>query len=277
MKLGLATMFVSFALAFAAPAAAQAPPKALFAANDAIRLVIQAPLQQLIRNRENSSPIAGTLIDPGGQSLPITLALRGITRRTADICDFPPLRVVFTQPPPATSLFAGQKKLKLVTHCRSDGSFQQHLLLEYCAYRMYNLLTPRSFRARLASIEYRGADGRPIIARYGYFLEDLSDVARRNGTSAVHARERIPVTYLHPADAGRYAVFQHMIGNHDWSMRAAPAGSDCCHNAELIGAAAPGATMPIPYDFDFSGLVSAPYATAPDELKISDVHQRFYR
>ena len=60
-------------------------------------------------------------------------------------------------------------------------------------------------------------------------------------------------------------------------MRAVPVGSDCCHNAELIGPLAPGQTIPIPYDFDFSGFVSAPYATPPSELDLSDVRQRLYR
>jgi hypothetical protein len=68
-----------------------------------------------------------------------------------------------------------------------------------------------------------------------------------------------------------------MISNHDWSMRAGPAGKDCCHNAELIGPLGPGTAIPIPYDFDFSGFVNAPYATTPDQLQISSVRQRVYR
>ena len=96
-------MLASFAvlcLAMASPSRASAE-KALFASNDQIRLTIQAPLQTLIRNRGNDSPISGTLTDPSGQALPISLQLRGITRRTSEICDFPPLRVTFTAPPPA--------------------------------------------------------------------------------------------------------------------------------------------------------------------------------
>jgi hypothetical protein len=91
------------------------------------------------------------------------------------------------------------------------------------------------------------------------------------------APERIPTTYLSPTDSARYALFQHMIANHDWSMRAGPAGKPCCHNAELIGPLAPGAVVPIPYDFDFSGFVSAPYATPPDQLRITSVRQRQFR
>ncbi len=266
----------SIALAFAAPATAKGN-KPLFEAADPIHIAIEAPLWRLINNRSNQASVQGTLIDPVGQRLPVSLALRGITRRTSDVCDFPPIRVVFTAPPPPTSLFAKEKKLKLVTHCKNSPAFQQYVLLEYAAYRMYNLLTSRSFRVRLANVDYRDSNGQPIVSRIGYFLEELSDVAHRNGMKAVHAGDRIPINYLSPADAARYALFEEMIGNHDWSMRAGPAGKNCCHNAELIGAASPGAAIPIPYDFDFSGYVNTPYATPPAELDISDVRQRFYR
>ena len=263
-------------LGVAAPAAAQAP-KALFAASDPLRLSIQAPLSTLIGNRESREAVSGTLTDPNGNALPVSIALRGITRRTSEICQFPPLRIDFTTPPPASSVFAGQRRLKLVTHCRNTPSFQQNLLLEYAAYRMYNVLTPHSFLVRLASIDYLNPDGRPIVSRAGFFIEDLDDVAKRNRTRELHAPERIPVADLSPPDAARYALFQHMIANHDWSMRAGPVGDDCCHNAKLIGALGPGTVIPIPYDFDFSGLVSAPYAQPPEELRINSVRQRFYR
>jgi hypothetical protein len=34
---------------------------------------------------------------------------------------------------------------------------------------------------------------------------------------------------------------------------------------------------PVPYDFDFSGLVDAPYATPPEGFSIRNVRQRLYR
>ncbi|MEO7634182.1 MAG: hypothetical protein ABIS38_00870 [Sphingomicrobium sp.] len=263
-------------LALATPAAAQqATP--LFAADTPIHLTITAPLQQLMRNRESHQQLPGTLAADDGQLLPVTLKLRGITRRTAEVCEFAPLRIDFTGKPPANSLFAGQNKLKLVTHCRNTPAFQQHLLLEYAAYRMFNQLGPRSFRVRLAQIDYRDSAGRPSLTRAGFLIEDLGDVARRNGTRETRAGERIPVADLSPLEAARYGLFQHMIANHDWSMRAGPAGDNCCHNAELIGPLGPGSVIPLPYDFDFSGLVGAPYATPPDVLGISDVRQRLYR
>jgi hypothetical protein len=269
-------ILLAFSLALTLPGAARAEAP-LFASAEPIHLTIQAPIPALDRNRDVDVPIAGTLTDPAGQRLPISLALRGITRRTADTCDFPPLRVNFTAPPPPTSLFAGQRKLKLVTHCRNSASFQQYVLLEYAAYRMANVLSPRSFGVRLANIDYVAPDGRPIVSRVGFFIEELGDLARRNGMKEAHAPERIPAEDLSPEDSARYALFQHMIANHDWSMRAGPAGEDCCHNAKMIGAVAPGMAVPVPYDFDFSGFVNAPYAEPPDALHIDRVTQRLYR
>lgn len=262
--------------AVSAPAVAQ-PAKPLFAASDPMHITIQAPFSTLGHSRKSGGSVAGTLTEANGAALPVSLSLRGITRRTSEVCQFPPLKVQFTTPPPAASLFAGQKKLKLVTHCRNAPAFQQYVLLEYAAYRMYNLLTPRSFRVRLANIDYVDANGRPLISRAGYFIEELGDLARRNGLPVTHAPNLIALASLSRTDAARYALFQDMIANHDWSMRAGPAGKDCCHNAELIGPLAAGSTVAIPYDFDFSGLVDAPYASPPDQLKIGSVRDRVYR
>ncbi len=115
------------------------------------------------------------------ETLPVTLSARGITRRKDDICSFPPLRVEFTQKPGPSSLFKGQKHLKLVTHCQRPADFQQYLLLEYSAYRLYHALTPESFNVRLAKIDYARADGRALTTRLGFFIEDVDDVAKRNG------------------------------------------------------------------------------------------------
>ena len=268
------TLGLAFAVMFATPAAA-AQPKPLFASDDTIHIAIQGPMTSFFRNR--SDAVRPGTLTVGTETLPINLSVRGITRRERDVCDFPPLKVEFTRPPPVTSLFAGQKKLKLVTHCRANASFQQYLLLEYSAYRMYQQLTPLGLRARLADIDYRGEDGKPFVQRAGFFLEDVSDAAKRNGLKEIHGPSMVPLSAINPRDGARYALFQHMLGNHDWSMRAGPVGKNCCHNAELIGALAPGQTIPVPYDFDFSGYVNAPYATPPSELDITDVRQRFYR
>ena len=270
-------LLVSLSMLVAAPAAA-AGPKPLFETNDPIHITIRGPIKTLVQTR-STTPVAGTLTTPTGESLPIALSVRGITRRKSEICDFPPLRVEFTRPPPPTSLFAGQRRLKLSTHCNNSASYQQYALLEYAAYRMYNVVTPLSFRVRLANVDYVQDDGRPVISRVGFFIEDADDIAKRNGLRELHAPSLIPVATLSPVDSARYAIFEHMIANHDWSMRANVQGEDCCHNSKLVGRGGlgPGEAMPIPYDFDFSGLVSAPYAGPPPDFGIATVRDRYFR
>ena len=268
----------AIALAVACPASAQKPAKPLFETSDVLRITIKGPLGNsgLGKNApEQAFPAALTI---GSEQLPITLEKRGLTRRRPDTCQFAPLRLRFPQKPAAASLFSGQKSLKLVTHCRSNDDFQQYVLLEYAAYRMFNRLTPASFRTRLAMIDYVGSDGRPIVSRYGFFIEDVDDLARRLGMQEAKVGDRIAVSQLSGDYAGRVAMFQHLLGNHDWSMRAGPAGTTCCHNAKLIGPL-PRSTLlaPVPYDFDFSGFVGAPYAVPPTELQLQDVRERRYR
>jgi hypothetical protein len=254
------------ALVMAETASAQAAPKPLFASNEVIRLTIRGPISQLTRSAEERTPRDAVLIVPGAvpETLAIQLTPRGITRLRHDVCQFPPLRVRFRTPPGPGSIFAGQRQLKLVTHCRPSASYQQFLLLEYTAYRLYNQLTPASHRVRLATIDYVEESNRPVTTRLGFFLEDIDDVAARNAMRSPPTPDRISSFQLNSVDAARVAVFEFMISNMDWSMRAGPKGQGCCHNSRLLTPLSGGAYVPVPYDFDYSGLVNAPYAVSPD-------------
>jgi hypothetical protein len=259
----------------AAPAGAQTTP--LFASDAPIRVTIQGPIGAIARGAEESTAVREATLTLAGapEVYPIRLSARGITRRLKLTCTFPPLRVEFAQPPAAASLFAGQRRLKLVTHCRSDEGFQQHLLLEYSAYRIFNLITPASYRARLSTVDYVEPSGKAVATRWGFFLEDIGDIARRNGTTQARVGDRITTAQLEPRQAARVALFEYMIGNLDWSMRAGPQGEGCCHNSRLVVGAG-GALVPIPYDFDYSGLDDAPYAIPPEGFPIKSVTSRVY-
>ena len=262
------------ALAMTSSAGAAQPATPLFSGDAPIHIVMKGPFASLASNRAETPRPATMTVD--GVTYPIALSPRGITRKTSDICDFPPLRVELTRAAPAGSLFDHQRKLKLVTHCKRSADFQQKVLLENSAYRLYNLMTPLSFRARLANIDYLDDSGRPYVSRVGFFLEDFSDVAKRNDMSVAHMGAMVPLSQIDALGGGRFAVFEYMISNYDWSMRAGPQGDECCHNGRLLNG--PGALLtPVPYDFDYSGLVDAPYSDPPEGFPIDNVRQRNYR
>lgn len=256
----------------------------LFASDEAIEIVIDAPLNTLVGAAENSTdPYPATLTLMSGPDAPrsfaIELSARGITRRARDICRFPPLRVDFDKDDLDDTLFDGQNRIKLVTHCRRQASYEQLYVLEYVAYRIYNLFTPMSFNVRPAQVTYRDTDGRRSdITRFGFFIEDVDDLAARNGREELEVVS-IRASQLAPDAAARYALFQFMIGNLDWSFLDGPADEECCHNTKLIARPdSPDADIvPAPYDFDFSGFVDASYATPPDAINVRSVRQRRYR
>ena len=96
--------------------------------------------------------------------------------------EFVPIRVEFPKEGIAGTPFEGQTNLKLGTHCQNDKEFDQYVLREYLTYRVVNLVTPRSYRARLARGTYvDAATKKPVATHNALFLEHDNDVARRLG------------------------------------------------------------------------------------------------
>src|SRR5947208_10568340 len=74
-----------------------------------------------------------------------------------------------------------------------------------------------------------------------------------------------------PSIMTRVAVYQYLIANSEWSVWNS-------HNIAIFQKVAePKPVLAVPYDFDFSGAVNAPYAVPPEQLKIQSVRQRVYR
>ncbi|MDZ7627369.1 MAG: hypothetical protein U5J99_03035 [Parvularculaceae bacterium] len=271
----LALFFAISLLALPASAEKVTP---LFASLDPIDITITGPVTRIIQKAASSTDPLPATLTIGEETHSIELSARGNSRRRPEACTFPPLRVRLSAAPPEGSLFRKQKALKLVTHCRAQKAFQQHTLLEYAAYRMYNEVTEASFRVRLANVRYvDSGSGKLVAEKPGFFIEDADDVAARNGLKELEAGA-LAIDQHDAAAAARAVLFFHMIANHDWSMLAGPEGG-CCHNGKLLGASkttTAGLTY-LPYDFDYSGFVDTPYAAPPDDFGISSVKTRHYR
>lgn len=271
-------------LALAAQSGSSTPkkPTRLFTDDQPIHVAIRGPIAAIVAtptDLQTARPGTLTLISPGAEQFAILLSPRGHARRNKEACRFPPLRVEFTAKPDKASLFERQHRLKLTTYCRVAPTHQNNVLLEYAAYRMFNVLSPTGLRARLADVDYADVDGKTTISRLGFFVEDSDDAAKRNGLVDIETTAQVPPTQLDAASAARAALFEYMIGNLDWSMRADHPGLNCCHNFKLM-AGAPNARsglVPVPYDFDYSGFVNAPYALPPDGIPVSSVRERRYR
>ena len=278
----LASVAVLTALAAAPARSGQSAPKPLFATDATLKLRIEAPFADLIRAAPHSTNAFDAKLmvtGPAAETLAIKLSPRGISRRTTEACEFPPLKIEFTEKPGAASLFKGQKSLKLATHCRNDFNYQDYGLLEFLAYRLHNVLTPLSFRVRLAEIDYVETGSSSVrIHRHGFLVEDVDELAERNNLHDVKV-EKIDRGMLNGDATARSDLFQYLIGNQDWSDVMGAAGTNCCHNIKLLAAGKDSRTdlMPLAYDFDSSGLVNPPYALPPASVPIRNVRTRYYR
>ncbi len=234
-----------------------------------LEFTLTANLHILLRDR-GETPVThtATLIHKASlreDTIPLTLKVRGNFRRSKTNCSFPPLLIDFPKKKTKNTLFAHQNRLKLVTHCQAD----EWVVREYLVYKLYNLLTDLSFRARLARVTYADSLGkRTPETHWGFLLEDDSDVAKRNGVIVSNVKQTT-MGYADSLSMATVAVFEFMIGNTDWSV-------PYLHNIRLFDNGQTG-SLPVPYDFDYSGIIESTYAIPPEQLGIQSVRERVYR
>lgn len=200
-------------------------------------------------------------------SVKVDLRTRGIFRLKN--CSFPPIRIDLPTGKVAHTVFAGQDKLKLVTHCRGDRLYERNLLKEYALYRVFNAVTDTSFRVRLAHVTYIDTTKADTTIRYAFLIESDREFGHRLGADVV-AQPHVHDAVTDASYMTLVALFQYLIGNTDWSVWGQ-------HNIAVFSDTATHKLFAVPYDYDFSGAVGAPYASPPAQLPIKTVRERLYR
>jgi hypothetical protein len=254
---------------------ADAEARPLFSSTDPLEFTLTANFSAINKDRNPESAVrypavltvAGT--DGAPKTIAVKLSARGHFRRMARNCGLVPLRVEFPREGTAGTPFDGQTTLKLGTGCEDSSTYEQITLREYLTYPIFNLVTPLSFRARLARATYIDEKSKKKTGpRYALFLEHENDVARRNEGRIVEL-QRVAFKDLEAEPLTRTMLFEYMIGNTDMSIWV-------LHNMRMLQK--PDRTLTaVAYDFDISGFVHAPYATPDRRLGLRSVIDRMYR
>lgn len=203
------------------------------------------------------------------EKIKIELETRGNFRSNPSNCDFPPLQLEFEDFSNTTNtVFEGQEELKLVTHCQQEiPGYEDHVRIEFLMYRIYNELTPYSFKTRFCHMNYKSRWWFTSNHKPAFLIEDNDMLAARFGGEELDDDD----DYL-PVDSTQYAIvafFEYMIGNTDWSV--VP-----MQNMEIIETA-DGTKVPVPYDFDLSASVNPPYAPEAMQKDSLEFLKREYR
>src|SRR5437773_657551 len=202
-----------------------------------------------------------------------------MTRRCRELliaaCALPALlaagRAQTDRVPPAPGLFGPDEPLALTrtTNLKAVMKDRGSQSPYHAAVLAYNLLTERSLRVRLTRMTYVDSTGKEEpLTRHGFLLEDDRELAARNRAVLVQQKGLLQEDIDHET-MGLVAVFQYMIGNTDWSVWG-------LHNIKLLEDSA-GVMRPVPYDFDWSGVIAPPYARPDARLPIESVRQRLFR
>jgi hypothetical protein len=220
------------------------------------------------RTPNNNKQFPGVLtVD--GKDIPVKLNSRGHLRLNPRTCSFVPIKVEFPKAEIAGTIFEGQTNLKLGTHCQNEKEFDQFVMREYLTYKLANLVTPFSFRARLARGTYVDAKSKKQISVHNaVFLEHENDVARRLSGRDV-SLPRIEFKDLDKDSTTLMMLMEYMLGNTDYSIWA-------LHNVVIIQDKKR-TLYPVAYDFDMSGMVHPPYAIPDQRLRLRAVTDRLYR
>ena len=242
----------------------------LFASDEILDIKLSGPLRELFDDRLETPSYYPAVIsylakDSSEVTIPIRARTRGHFRRAKANCDYPPILLNFEKTKNKSTFFENQNKIKLVTPCQSEN----YIFREWLVYKLYNLLTPKSFRARIARIEcFDTKKKKELPSFYGILIEDEKAMAKRN--NMVLLENKTQGEYTDPETYLKMALFQYMIGNCDWSV-------PFLHNTKLITVDSLSAPHVVPYDFDHAGIVEAHYANPPEALGLSSTKERRYR
>ena len=235
-------------------------------------MVLSSDLKNLINKKMTKAEQPATVTMRFADSTTIKEDIRINTRGKFRLenCQMPPILLNFKNN--SSPRLRPLGRLKLVVGCGATNEDEQLIIKEYLAYKMYNMLTEKSFRVRLVKLHYDDTRGKiKPYAQYGFLLEDVDDMAKRNKCREIEniaiqteSTDRKQMTLV--------ALFEYMIGNTDWSVPA-------FHNIKLVQPQKDPEAIPIavPYDLNHCGFVNAAYAVPPEELGIESVKDRLYR
>lgn len=246
----------------------QAQNAGLFSSDQALEIIIRADIKKLVKSKSDDEFLEGQMTIYN-KTYPIRLRPR--SNYIKESCSFPPLSLNFSKTEFEDKSLKQLEKLKQVSACELQKTYEQYILREYLIYRSFNIFSDKSLKVRLLKIEYVDLKGKAeTVIRWGFVLEDQYQMAARLNGVMVKS-EGMDEKNTNRQQMVMLALFQFMIGNTDWQVSK-------LHNIYLLKLLVDGDSepYPIPFDFDYTGMVNAAYATPSPILGIESLRERVF-
>lgn len=197
--------------------------------------------------------------------LGVKIRARGNVRK--EVCYYPPLKIKFQKGDLSNLSFNDMNEVKLVFPCRTGEKDADYLLREALIYRLYEVIHPIHLETQIIRLEC-WQDGKEKLVSYGLLIEHNEEFISRLSARVVE-KGFVNSGGLDRDSYLKMVFFQYMILNTDWSVP---------NRHNLLITLAPGydRLVPVPYDFDYSGFVDAPYSIPADVLPIKGVTEPYF-
>jgi hypothetical protein len=230
------------------------------------KILLETDLTTFIANKKTSQYFPAILSTSDGKSYKMEIKSRGRYRRK--VAEIPPMKMKFKKKDLLAEGFDTLNEIKLVLPCYDTELGDELIVKEYLAYKMFEHVTAASVRAHLIKLTIRDTHvEKSKKTMLAILLEDEEETAARMNGSIVE-EYGVPTDSLILNQAALVVMFEYMIGNTDWEIAMQ-------RNVRLIRSPSTGKILVIPYDFDFSGLVSAPYSSPSSDSGLKTVRDRF--
>ncbi|MCK4990898.1 MAG: hypothetical protein KAS29_10450, partial [Bacteroidales bacterium] len=181
---------------------------------------------------------------------PVRIKARGFFRR--DECTMPPFWLNIRYSGIEADSLKDVRKIKMVIRCKKSQIYENYILREYMVYKIYNLISPYSFRVRLVKLKFVDtAKDNTETEDWAFMIEPAELMAKRLNGVFVKS-DKLSIKTMNRDMMDKVALFQYMIGNGDFSVTGR-------HNLKIITLKDQRVIgfVPVPYDFDYTGLVNA--------------------
>src|SRR6266498_210995 len=153
-----------------------------------LALTLTTNIRKIRGDKGDKGPWRDATLSYGGSDgkpvvVPIKIKTRGIWRKKN--CEFPPVRLNIARETSKGTAFYGLDKPKLVSYCRDDDTYEQWVIQEFQLYRIYNMFTPMSYKARLVEMTYSDEAGKVQAKRAAIILEQPELLPERMELSPV--------------------------------------------------------------------------------------------
>ncbi len=239
--------------------------------DETLTLELASNFEQLkdSRRQQEYQDAVLTLSGDQGQTLQQEVQIKARGKFRCIRCDMPPVKIKFYKDTLRSAGLSKMNELKLVIPCRQGDEYKTFLFKEFLTYRLYNVLTDRSYRVKRVDLQFNCTESETEYQlQPAFILEHEEELVKRLNAKVIDTTGMPPSTYARE-DYLRFQLFQFMIGNTDWIPPTE-------HNFGVIKIKGENTFVPIPFDFDFSGLVATDYSVPNSMTGLSTVQDRFF-